>query len=148
MELHPHGDNIFLGGLDRVFSWIDLELSSKPWKSLQNHSSAIRSLAYHNRYPLLATTGDDATVIVYHARVSRDFTHDNELVPVKRLFGHKLNAQKEFEDAKRAIAEKDADSTTTDKMTKPNLTILSVVFHPSQPWLITGGADGQIGLFS
>ncbi|KAI1730763.1 BOP1NT domain-containing protein [Ditylenchus destructor] len=120
MDLHPHGNNLFIGGLDRVFTWLDMELAAKPWKTMKNHSGAIRSLCYHQRYPLLATVSDDATAIVYHAKVSNDLMRDNELVPVKRLYVH-----------------------SADK-----LAILSSVFHPTQPWLITAGADGQIGLFS
>ena len=53
---------------DRVFAWIDLELSNKPWKTLRSHTAAVRALAYHKRLPLLATVSDDATAIVYHAR--------------------------------------------------------------------------------
>lgn len=69
MDLHPHGNNLFIGGLDRVFTWLDMELAAKPWKTMKNHSGAIRSLCYHQRYPLLATVSDDATAIVYHAKV-------------------------------------------------------------------------------
>ncbi|KAI6204008.1 Ribosome biogenesis protein BOP1-like protein [Aphelenchoides besseyi] len=128
IQLDPHGNNIFVSGLDRVFSWIDLELSNKPWKTLRSHSAAVRGLSYHRKYPLLATVSDDATAIVYHARCPQDFTEDNELVPVKRLFGHK-HQQEEI------------------KKDKEHLAILSTVFHPTLPWLITGGADGQIGVF-
>jgi ribosome biogenesis protein ERB1 len=68
IQLDSQGSNVFVGGLDRVFSWIDLELSNKPWKSLRSHSAAVRALTYHKKYPLLATVSDDATAIVYHAR--------------------------------------------------------------------------------
>ncbi|KAI6217676.1 Ribosome biogenesis protein BOP1-like protein [Aphelenchoides fujianensis] len=128
IQLDAHGNNLFVGGLDRVFSWIDLELSNKPWKTLRSHSAAVRALTYHRKFPLLATVSDDATAIVYHARCPQDFTEENELVPVKRLFGHK-HQQEEV------------------KKDKEQLAMLSAVFHPTQPWLLTGGADGQIGLF-
>lgn len=73
------------------------------------------------RYPLLATASDDCSVLVYYARVTTDLQKDNELVPVKRLIGHNsING----------------------------LSVLSVVFHPSQPWLVTAGADGLVALFS
>lgn len=144
MQLHPQGNNLFIGGLDKVFSWIDLELGAKPWRTLKNHTSAIRSLAVHNRYPLLATVSDDATAIVYHAKVSNDLLHDNELIPVKRLFGHKCKVQKALKEAKNNEDDK------SEELIRPadQLAILSVVFHPTQAWLLTAGADGQIGLFS
>ncbi|KAH7723879.1 Protein Y48B6A.1 [Aphelenchoides avenae] len=135
MELDTHGNNLFVGGLDRVFSWIDLELSAKPWKSLKNHGAAVRGAAYHGRYPLLATVSDDATAIVYHARIPQDLMRENELVPVKRLFAHKTTAKKSAQES-------------GEKPKSPELSILSTVFHPTQPWLITAGADGLIGLFS
>jgi len=138
MHMHPAGNNLFIGGLDRAFSWLDMELSAKPWKSLKNHASAIRSICYHNRYPLLATASDDATAIVYHAKVSTDLMRDNELVPVKRLYGHKMQAQKDGK-----------DSSDLDKQSAgAKLAILSATFHPTQAWLLTGGADGRIALFS
>ncbi|CAI4221219.1 unnamed protein product [Auanema sp. JU1783] len=116
-----HGDNLFVGGLDRKFCWMDLELSNKPWKRLKHHSSAIRSVAYHKKYPLLASVSDDGTAMIYYARIHTDLAKDNELYPVKRLYGHQQ---------------------TND------LHMLDCVWHPTQAWLLTAGADGKIGLFS
>ncbi|VDO82977.1 unnamed protein product [Haemonchus placei] len=96
------GENLFVGGLDRKFVWLDLQLSSKPWKSFKHHSSAIRGVAYHRR-------------------IHVDLFKDNEIYPVKRLEGH----------------------TMVD-----GLSMLDTVWHPTQPWLITAGADGTIALFS
>ncbi|VDN34497.1 unnamed protein product [Cylicostephanus goldi] len=73
------------------------------------------------RYPLLATVSDDGTAMVYYARIHVDSFKDNEIYPVKRLRGH----------------------TTVD-----GLSMLDTVWHPTQPWLITAGADGTIALFS
>ncbi|RCN45632.1 BOP1NT domain protein [Ancylostoma caninum] len=115
------GENLFVGGLDRKFVWLDLQLSNKPWKNFKHHNSAIRGLAYHKRYPLLATVSDDGTAMVYYARIHVDSFKDNEIYPVKRLRGH----------------------TMVD-----GLSMLDTVWHPTQPWLITAGADGTIALFS
>ncbi|KHJ83050.1 hypothetical protein OESDEN_17254, partial [Oesophagostomum dentatum] len=41
------GENLFVGGLDRKFVWLDLQLSNKPWKNFKHHSSAVRGVAYH-----------------------------------------------------------------------------------------------------
>ncbi|CAJ0963899.1 unnamed protein product, partial [Mesorhabditis belari] len=115
------GDNLFVGGLDRRFSWIDLQLSNRPWKSLRHHGSAIRGIAYHKKYPLLATVSDDGSALVYYARIHTDSFRDNELVPVKRLRGHTKVG---------------------------DLSMLDTAWHPTQPWLLTAGADGTIGLWS
>ncbi|KAL7074086.1 hypothetical protein ACQ4LE_006490 [Meloidogyne hapla] len=170
MVLHPEGNNLFIGGLDRTFSWMDLELGTKPWKKLRTHQLGIRSITYHKRYPLLATVSDDATAIVYHARASQDLAKDNDLVPVKRLFGHKVLAKRELSKLKEQETEINENKKDDDKEKKANkphdensgseeelprakldntrLSILCATFHPIQPWLITSGADGQIALFT
>jgi ribosome biogenesis protein ERB1 len=130
MQIESHGDNLFISGLDRAFCWMDLDLSTKPWKTLKHHQSAIRSVAHHNRYPLLATVADDGTAVIYHARIPRDVIAENEIIPVKRLAAHRQPGE------------------SLSKKTKSDLTILASVWHSTQPWLLTGGADGKIGLFS
>lgn len=44
------GNNLFVGGHDRIFSWIDLQLSNKPWKSVKHHTAAIRAITQHARF--------------------------------------------------------------------------------------------------
>ena len=88
MQIHPRGNNLFLGGLDRVFTWLDLELSAKPWKSLKHHSNAIRALCCHKKYPLLSTVSDDATAIVYHAKVRYRSMQSYELLFLSPYFRH------------------------------------------------------------
>lgn len=142
MVLHPQGHNLFIGGLDRVFAWLDMELSAKPWKTLKHHNGSIRSICYHQRRPLLATVSDDATAIIYYAKVSTDLLKDNELVPVKKLVGHHQQLQ--------SVIAEDENGESVEKVVKSTqkLAILSAIFHPTQAWLITAGADGRIGLFS
>lgn len=47
----------------------DLELSSKPYQTLRLHGKAVRAVAFHPRYPLFATAGDDPYVVVSHGMV-------------------------------------------------------------------------------
>lgn len=49
--------------------WFDLDLSTKPYKTLRLHSTAIRSVAFHKRYPLFASGSDDRALIVSHGMV-------------------------------------------------------------------------------
>uniref|UniRef100_A0A915PT60 BOP1 N-terminal domain-containing protein n=1 Tax=Setaria digitata TaxID=48799 RepID=A0A915PT60_9BILA len=122
MALDCRGDNVFVGGHDRTFSWIDLQLSNKPWKSVKHHTAAIRAVVQHARYPLIATVSDDSTAVVYYARISSDPFKENEFVPVRRL--------------------------RTKTAQKNGLSILAAIFHPSQAWLITAHVDGSIALFT
>ncbi|KAL3998017.1 BOP1NT (NUC169) domain family protein [Acanthocheilonema viteae] len=122
MHVDFRGNNVFVGGHDRIFSWIDLQLSSKPWRSVKHHTAAIRAVTQHSRYPLVATVSDDSTALVYYARINSDPLKENEFVPVRRLH--------------------------TQTPQKNGLSILAAIFHPSQPWLITAHADGSIALFT
>lgn len=159
MALHPKGDNLIIGSYDSRLNWFDLDLSAKPYKTLRYdlvpsaaeelignvffpfrlHKSAIRSVTFHRHYPLFASASDDGSVIVSHGMVYRyactfsctllqyrllsfsDLLQNPLIVPVKILRGH-------------GIAE--------------NLGVLDCCFHPTQPWIITCGADGTVRLYT
>lgn len=120
LDVHPSGDHLLVGSLDRRVAWFDLDLSSTPYKTLKYHEKAVRSVSFHYRYPLFATSSDDGTVHVFHGMVYSDLMRNPLLVPCKVLRGH----------------------TVTNKFG-----VLASVFHPTQPWLFSAGADGKIILF-
>jgi ribosome biogenesis protein ERB1 len=47
IDVHPSGDHILLGSYDRRVTWFDLDLSSKPFKTLKFHEKAVRSVQFH-----------------------------------------------------------------------------------------------------
>ena len=120
MAIHPKGDNLIVGSYDKTLVWFDMDLSVKPYKSLQQHKGAIRDLCFHPHYPLYASCSDDCSAVVSHGMVYNDLIKNPLVVPVKVLRGH----------------------TSSEKYG-----VLSNVFHPFQPWLFTGGADGDILLY-
>eukprot|EP00578_Thalassiosira_sp_NH16_P000337 CAMPEP_0181138470 /NCGR_PEP_ID=MMETSP1071-20121207/34265_1 /TAXON_ID=35127 /ORGANISM="Thalassiosira sp., Strain NH16" /LENGTH=888 /DNA_ID=CAMNT_0023225311 /DNA_START=837 /DNA_END=3503 /DNA_ORIENTATION=+ len=120
LDVHGSGDHVVAGGLDRRLAWFDLDLSSAPYKTLRYHEKAIRSVGFHPRYPLMASASDDGTVHVFHATVYSDLMRNPLIVPVKVLRAHTVTS---------------------------GLGALGAVFHPTQPWLFSGGADGNIHLF-
>lgn len=69
MAIHPGGDNVIVGTYDKKVMWFDLDLSTKPYQTLRFHGNAVRSVAYHKRYPLFATGSDDCNVIINHGMV-------------------------------------------------------------------------------
>lgn len=71
LAIHPGGDNVIIGSFDARLSWFDLDLSSKPYKTLRYHKKALREVAYHSKYPLFASASDDGTVIISHGMVYR-----------------------------------------------------------------------------
>lgn len=102
-------------------SWWDLDLATTPFKALHFHKKATRAVRFHKRYPLLASSSDDGTVHVFHAKVFNDLLTNPLIVPVKIL---------------RQRAEVDAPAPVHD-----------CVFHPTQPWLFSC-SDEKIALFT
>ena len=120
LAVHPGGDNLVVCAADARTAWLDIDLSTKPYKSLRHHSSCVHAASFHRSLPLFATAGDDANVHVFHGMVYADLLQNALIVPLKILRGH----------------------TVTDSEG-----VLDLSFHPHQPWLFTAGADGTARLF-
>ena len=120
IDVHPSGDHVIVGTLDRRMVWFDMDLGSTPYKTLKYHEQAVRSCQFHRRYPLMASASDDGTIHVFHSTVYSDLLRNPLVVPVKILRGH-------------------------EKRNK--LGVLTLAFHPSQPWVFTGGSDGKIFMY-
>ncbi|XP_074602672.1 ribosome biogenesis protein bop1-A [Brevipalpus obovatus] len=121
IAIHPRGENLIIGCFDLRLSWFDLELSDKPYKTMRYHQKGIRSVAFHNKYPLFASASDDASVIISHGMVYDDWNQNALIVPVKVLRGHKIER---------------------------DLGTMNCCFHPDQPWVFSCGADSTIRLFT
>ena len=121
LAIHPQGDNVIVGTFDKRVQWFDLDLSTSPYQVLRYHSSAVRSVAYHPRYPLFASASDDPSIVVSHGMVYNDLLQNPLIVPVKFLKGH----------------------TKYD-----DFGVMSVAWHPTQPWLFSAGSDGYLKLWT
>ena len=55
----------------------------KPFKTLRYHKKAIRSVEFHDKYPLFCSGSDDGSIIVSHGRVYNDLSTEPLIVPVK-----------------------------------------------------------------
>lgn len=120
VDIHPLGDNLIVGSYDKKLCWFDLDLSSKPYKTLRYQSRAIRSVHYHPSYPLFASCSDDGTINVFHGTVYSDLMLNPLIVPLKVLRGHAV---------------------------KSGLGVLDVRWHPTLPWLVSAGSDGEARLW-
>eukprot|EP01138_Halocafeteria_seosinensis_P013248 gb/GECG01013530.1/.p1 GENE.gb/GECG01013530.1/~~gb/GECG01013530.1/.p1 ORF type:complete len:902 (+),score=145.49 gb/GECG01013530.1/:1-2706(+) len=121
LDIHPNGNHVLAGSFDRRLVWFDTEMSSKPFRTLKYNKEAVRSASYHPKYPLMASASDDGNVHVFHAKVYDDFIQNPLVVPVKILKAHDI--------------------------TKDDLGCLDCIWHPTQPWLFTSGADHSIKLY-
>lgn len=120
LDVHPSGDHVIISSYDRRVVWFDLDLSSLPFKTLKYHTKAVRAVAFHRTYPLMASAADDGTVHVFHATVYDDLMQNPLIVPVKILRGHEVVKE---------------------------VGVMAIAFHPSQPWVVSGGADGKVILY-
>jgi ribosome biogenesis protein ERB1 len=84
------------------------------------HTRAIRSLQFHPSYPLFASSSDDGSIQVFHARVYSDLLTDPLIVPLKILRGHNV---------------------------REGLGVLQVRWVPKQPWLVSTGADSTVAVW-
>ncbi|TGZ85426.1 BOP1NT-domain-containing protein [Ascodesmis nigricans] len=121
-DVHPGGDNVIVGSYDKRLLWHDMELSTKPYRTLRYHEKAIRSVSYHKGgRPLFASASDDGTVQVFHGMVYADMLENPLLVPLKVLKGHKVTKA---------------------------LGVLDIEWHPKECWLFSAGADGTARLWN
>ena len=121
MSIHPNGDNLIVGTYDTRLHWFDMDLSTKPYKTLRHHKSAIREVDFHSRYPLFASCSDDGSILVSHGMVYDDLMRNPLIVPLKTIEAHQV---------------------------VEHLGSLSCQFHPTEPWIFSCGADGCVKLFT
>ncbi|PRT55100.1 Ribosome biogenesis protein ERB1 [Wickerhamiella sorbophila] len=120
-DVHPRGENVIAGSFDKRVTWVDMELSEKPFKMLRYHSRAVRDVKYHPRLPLFCSASDDATINILHCTVYDDLLKNPLLVPLKILKGHKISS---------------------------SLGVLQVAWHPREAWLFSAGGDGTARLWT
>lgn len=121
-DIHPQGDNIITSSYDKRLTWHDMDLSTKPYKTLRYHEKAVRDVSYHKGgLPLFCSASDDGHINVFHGSVYDDMMKNPLLVPLKVLKGHEV---------------------------KQSLGILNVVWHPKEAWLFSAGADGTARLWT
>ncbi|XP_032665304.1 ribosome biogenesis protein BOP1 homolog [Odontomachus brunneus] len=121
MAIHPGGDNVLVATYDRKMLWFDLDLSTKPYQTLRLHGTGVRGVAFHKRYPLFSSGADDRGLIVCHGMVYNDLLQNPLIVPLKRFCNHES-----YDD----------------------FGILDVIFHPTQPWVFSAGADSTIRMYT
>ncbi|XP_042460297.1 ribosome biogenesis protein BOP1 homolog [Zingiber officinale] len=120
IAIHPSGDNVIVGSKEGKMCWFDMDLSSKPYRTLKTHPKDITNVTFHRLYPLFASSSEDCTAYVFHGMVYSDLNQNPFIVPLEILRGH---------------------NSSNDRG------VLDCKFHPRQPWLFTAGADSVIKLY-
>ena len=144
-----------MGTYDKKVQWFDLDLSTMPYQVLRYHVTAVRGVAYHKRYPLFASGSDDTSIIVSHGMVYNDLLQNPLIVPVKQLryiiedftnstrSGHTLILETGHTSLNLVTPSAHRGHTRYD-----DFGVMEVMWHPTQPWLFSAGADGFIKLWT
>jgi ribosome biogenesis protein ERB1 len=66
----------------------DLDLSSKPFKTMQYHEGGVTSAHFHQLYPLMASASSDGTIHIFHFKVDSEGLSNAVILPLKVLRGH------------------------------------------------------------
>ena len=116
IDIHPGGNNLIVGSYDKRLLWHDLELDTKPYKTLRYHKKAVRAVKFHQgALPLFADASDDGTLQIFHGKVVGDALENATIVPLKVLRGHAVSGM---------------------------LGVLDLDWHAVHPWIVSAGADG------
>lgn len=120
VAIHKNGSDLIAGAKDGKVAWFQLELSDKPFKLMDYHQDKIKSIGYHQDFPLFFSCSRNGKLLVYYGKVTEEELTDPLIVPLKIL---------------RASNTKNVNYTCS-------------CFHPKQPWIFSGGEDGIIRLWS
>ncbi|KAJ4458137.1 putative Ribosome biogenesis protein BOP1 [Paratrimastix pyriformis] len=148
MALHPTGSHLIVGSADSRLAWFDLEAKDTPYKILRYPGLALRQVCFHQTQPLFASGADNGTLHVFHGRVYTDMETDPLLVPVKVLRpppSSMVPVEQPEEEVEEEVDEDGEKKAARRKVITPD--VRSCVFHPRQPWIFSGSADGVIRLF-
>ena len=99
----------------------DLDLSSKPYKSMAFHEKGVTGIHYHSEYPLMASASNDATVHVFHFKGNGETMQEATILPLKVLRAHTV---------------------------RHHLGVNTIKFHPTQPWIFSAGQDSKLLLWT
>ncbi|CAI5489296.1 unnamed protein product, partial [Closterium sp. Naga37s-1] len=123
-------DHLLVGGDEGKVAWIDMDLSTRPYRVLRSHGGMdVRSVAFHPTYPLFASAAEDGSAFAFHGMVFADLLQNPLIVPLKILRAPPPPQQ----------------ATSSSSSSK---SLYACAFHPSQPWLFTAGADCSVTLFT
>ena len=136
--------HVLLAGIDPSVAWYDLAVASagRPLKTLNFHKAhatgiaSVRALAFHPRYPLLASVGDDGCIQITHTSIPSSATfnkNDDDDDKEKK-------AEEEEEAQEPCIVPlKLCPAPLPLKHTPLSTSLLAVLFHPQLPWVFAAG---------
>lgn len=94
ISIHKNGENLLAGTKDGNVAWFQLDMSDKPFKTMDYHGDKIKNIDYHNSYPLFLSCSRNGKLLVYHATVNDETLQDPVIVPLKSLKTRAENTSK------------------------------------------------------
>jgi WD40 repeat protein len=85
LALHPNGDHVVLGTSKGKVLWYEMDSPNTPAYKLRPHTSSVRDIIFHAKYPLFATCSADGKTNIFHNTIYDDLLRPPMIVPVKSL---------------------------------------------------------------
>ncbi|MES1902322.1 MAG: Ribosome biogenesis protein 1 [Paramarteilia canceri] len=120
-NLHHSGEHMLIGSKCGKIMWFDLEITTKPIKTIRFHTSTVNKIDYHLNLPIFASCSGDGSILISYGRIFNDIMTNPEIMAVKKLSGHSRSVE------------------------KPGVSCIK--FHPQNHYLISGGHDSTLRLF-
>lgn len=117
ISIHPNGSHIAICSFDQRVSFINRTKEITPYRKF-NQGSSLRCSSFSFENSLFVSGSDDGTLSLFYFNVTEDGSP--LIVPLK-----KLQVTESFD----------------------NLGIVSCLFHPTQPWTLSGNSKGEIFIY-
>ena len=86
ISIHNEGSDLIVGAKDGKVCWFQLELSAKPFKTMDYHGDKIKTVEFHCLYPLFASCSRNGKILIYYGKVTEQELTDPLIVPLKELY--------------------------------------------------------------
>ncbi|CAD7922809.1 unnamed protein product [Amoebophrya sp. A120] len=159
LSVHPNGDHVIVGTLDRRLLWFDLDLGTKPYKTLKYHDKGLRQVAFYQKVlPHYADGNAARRAREADEDAGADVGSDEETkrsnlkpAPVSHF---PLMCTASDDGSVHVFHARVYNDFVTNPLIVPvkklqghTKGVMDCVWHPTHPWVFTAGADGQAFLW-
>ena len=68
-SLHKNGGHILVGSDVGKVYWFDIEITSKPIKILNYHTSTVQEVQFHPKKSVFVSCAEDGSVVLSHGKI-------------------------------------------------------------------------------
>lgn len=157
--MHPNGDHVIVGTLDRKLMWFDLDLGTKPYKTLKYHDKGLRQVAFYQKvaphYSDSALAGGASRRSAAEgAEAGEEQKAEIKAAPPAPVSHYPLMCTASDDGTAHIFHARVYNDFVTNPLIVPvkklhghKKGVMDCEWHPTHPWIFTCGADGQAFLW-